>query len=229
MKRIGVVGGLTAESTAVFYRDLTRLYIERCGNADYPEVVIFGVRFGRFMKWSGAGRWDAFADGLVEALGGLERAGADFAVIAANMPHMVFDKVQARTRLPMLHIADAVAREAASRGFGRIGLLGTEATMGAAFYPDRLRALGIECIVPEAADRATIQAILDAELFRGVVTEASQQRLAAAIGRLKGRGAQAAILGCTELPLALSDENSPLPVLDSTAILVARTLDEAMA
>lgn len=229
MKRIGILGGLSAESTTHVYSAITRLYVERFGQANYPEIVLFSVRFQMFMDWVEAGAWDRFAAGLVDGLRALEAAGADFAVIAANLPHVVFDQVRPEVSIPMLHIADVVSDRVRQHGYRRVGLIGTIATMQASFYPERLARGGIECIVPDAGEQRAVQDVLERELFRGIVRPASTQAYIDIIRSLKARGADAVILGCTEIPMLITPENSPLPTFDSTALLVERTLDEALA
>ncbi len=189
---------------------------------------MFSVRFQTFIDWSKTSEWDKYADGLVTGLKAIEAAGADFAVIAANMPHIVYDQVKNLTGIPLLHIADAVADEARAKGYRRVGLMGTMPTMAAAFYPDRLKQNGIECITPNLEQQSIIQDVLDRELFRGVLNEESLKKYVEIIESLKARGAEAVILGCTEIPLLISDKNSPLPVLDSTMLFVAKTLAAAV-
>lgn len=196
---------------------------------NYPEIIIFSVRFQTFTDWSKSGEWSKFADGLIEGVQALQAAGADFVVIAANMPHIVFDDVAVKSTVPMLHIADAVADTAKAIGYRKVALMGTIPTMMASFYPKRLEQCGIECITPNPVQQRMIQEVLDQELFRGVISHDSEQQFVGIIESLKGAGAEAVILGCTEIPLLISDQNSPLPVLDSTMLFVQQTLDTALA
>lgn len=228
MKRIGIIGGLSAESTTHFYSALTRLYVEQQGNTNYPEIVLFSVRFQTFMEWSSAGEWDKFTVGLLTGLRALHAAGADFAVIAANLPHVVFEAVERESPLPLLHIADAVSKSAQYRGFRRVALLGTLPTMSARFYPDRLQQFGIACLLPSPDEQQVIQEVIDTELFRGIVTAESERKYVRIINSLKERGADAVILGCTEIPLLITAANSPLPVLDSMVLFVEKTLATAL-
>lgn len=228
MKRIGIIGGLSAESTTHFYGALTRLYVEQYHNANYPEIVLFSVQFQTFMEWAKAGEWDKFVSGVLTGLRSLQAAGADFAVISANMPHIVFDDIEQESPLPLLHIADGVVMRAHQRGFRKVALLGTLQTMNANFYHNRLQPFGIECIVPVQDEQRMIQEILDTELFRGIVTTESEQNFIHIIDAMKARGADAVILGCTEIPMLISEVNSSLPVLDSTMLFVEKTLEEAL-
>ncbi|MCL6442305.1 MAG: amino acid racemase [Alicyclobacillus sp.] len=229
MKRIGIVGGLSAESTVEFYRQLIRTYVDRFGDTGYPEIIIHSVSFKKFWDWSLQQEWDRFAIGIVQAVLSLEKAGADFGVIAANMPHVVFDDVKAQTSLPLLHIADGVAFEAQSHGYTCVALLGTIPTMKAKFYPARLKKYGVRCIVPDAAEQQIVQNILESELFLGDRTRESERNLIEIVNALKSRGAEAAILACTELPMLLNSKNSPVPLLDSEALLVRATLETALS
>ncbi|MCI0184528.1 aspartate/glutamate racemase family protein [Sulfoacidibacillus ferrooxidans] len=228
MKRIGIIGGLSAESTTHFYGALTKLYVEQHNDTDYPEIVLFSVRFQTFMNWSKAGEWDKFTNGLLNGLQALRASGADFAVIAANLPHVVFDEVEHESPLPLLHIADAVSASAHQRGFRRVALIGTLPTMNASFYHDRLKPFGIECMTPSVEHQMMIQEILDTELFRGIMTTEAEQKFIHIIDSMKEQGSDAVILGCTEIPMLISDTNSPLPVLDSTMLFVKKTLETAL-
>lgn len=229
MKRIGILGGLSAESTAIFYSTLTRMYVERAGEINYPEIVIFSVRFGDFAEWSRTGDWEAYTNGLAEGIRALERAGADFAVIASNTPHIVYDELVKRVSLPVIHIAEALAAEAQEKGFKKLALLGTMATMNADFYQRVLARYGIECFVPGDKQKGIIQAVLDAELYKGIINEASRTQYIEIISEMKEAGADAVILGCTEIPMLISDANSPLPTLDSSLLLARAALDRSLA
>lgn len=228
MKRIGIVGGLSAESTVEFYRQLIHTYVQKFGDAGYPEIIIYSVTFKKFWEWSTEQEWDRFASGIAQAVSALERGGADFAVIAANMPHVVFDEVQSQTPLPLLHIADGVATEAKLRGYRCVALLGTIPTMNAAFYPSRLDNIGVRCITPDDGEQQCIQDILERELFLGVRTAESEQKLIRIVNGLKTRGAEAVILACTELPMLINSRNSPVPLLDSEELFVKTTLETAL-
>ncbi|PRZ14274.1 aspartate racemase [Laceyella sediminis] len=228
MKRIGILGGLTAESTTLFYNSLTRLYIEQHGDNGYPEIVIFSVRFQHFFNAFKQGDWEYCAQYLASGINQLEKAGADFAVISANMPHVLFDDIVKRVSLPLIHIADTVAEAAQAKGYKKVSLLGTMATMNASFYPDRLSKYQIECIVPDEPQKEMVHQVLENELFKGVIKEESKTAYLKLIHELKERGAEAVILGCTEIPMLINSENSPLPLLDSSLILAQTALDKAL-
>src|SRR5512142_3088320 len=147
-KRIGILGGLTAESTVTYYQHITRTYQGRFGTHAYPEVVIYSVSFQQFEDWMEAGEWDEIAEALLQGLTRLQLAGADFAVMATNTMHLLFDRLCARSPIPLLSIIDATAEAIRKQGIECVGLLGTRFTMEKPFYADRLRARGISTVVP---------------------------------------------------------------------------------
>ncbi|UUZ83413.1 amino acid racemase [Paenibacillus sp. P26] len=175
------------------------------------------------------GDWEAYTNGLAEGIRALERAGADFAVIASNTPHIVYDELVKRVSLPVIHIAEALAAEAQEKGFKKLALLGTMATMNADFYQRVLARYGIECFVPGDKQKGIIQAVLDAELYKGIINEASRTQYIEIISEMKEAGADAVILGCTEIPMLISDANSPSPTLDSSLLLARAALDRSLA
>ncbi|WP_391559565.1 aspartate/glutamate racemase family protein [Robertmurraya sp.] len=227
MKRIGILGGLSAESTALFYNTLTRLYIEQHGDTGYPEIVIFSVRFLDFLNMLKQGNWEECASYLASGINALEKAGADFAVISANTPHIVFNKIEEKVSLPLIHIADAVAEVAKSKGYKKVALLGTKATMNADFYPVCLSRHNIECYNPSDEQKEMVNQILESELYKGIINEESRTFYLNLIDEMKEIEADAVILGCTEIPMLINSENSPLPILDSAVILAQASLDKA--
>ncbi|MBY9081594.1 amino acid racemase [Paenibacillus sp. HN-1] len=174
------------------------------------------------------GNWEKAAEYLASGIHALEKAGADFAVISANMPHIAFDLITEHVSLPLIHIADVVAEAARSSQYNKIALIGTKPTMNAKFYPDRLSNYDVECIVPSEGQQDMISRVLEAELFKGIINEGSRTSFLNLINDLKTRGAEAIILGCTELPMLINSENSPLPLLDSALLLAQAALDEAV-
>lgn len=228
MKRIGILGGLSAESTALFYNTLTRQYIEQYGDTGYPEMVIFSVRFLDFLNLSKKGKWEECAEYLASGINALEQAGADFAVISANTPHIVFDSIAKKISLPLIHIADAVAETAKSRGYKKVALLGTKATMNADFYPLCLSHHNIECLIPNDKQKEMVNQILEYELYKGIIDEESRTLYLNLVKEMKEKGAEAVILGCTEIPMLIHSENSSLPLLDSAVILAQAALDKAL-
>ncbi len=217
-KRIGILGGMSPESTVEYYQYLTRSYTARYGDYGYPEILIYSVSFQSYVDWPLDERWDLVAQGLSEAAHKLELAGADFIIIATNTMHLVFDQVQARVSVPMLSLLDAVGDAVLARGLERVGLLGTRFAMEKGFYQDALAARGIKVLVPDAADREIVNQVIYEELVAGRIREESRAGYLSIIDRLAERGAEGIILGCTEIPLLVAQSDVALPLFDSTVI-----------
>lgn len=218
MKTIGILGGMSAASTLIYYERLCVLARERLGGLHSPELLIRSVDFAAIETLQAAGRWDEAAGRLNAEAKALERGGADFLVLATNTMHKVADAMMGGVGIPLLHIADATAAALLAGGRRRPGLMATAFTMEQAFYTDRLRAAGLDCLVPEAADRAETHRIIYDELCQGVIRPESRGVFQAIAGRLGARGADSLILGCTEVGMLLDAGNVPLPVYDTTLI-----------
>jgi aspartate racemase len=217
-KRIGLLGGLTPESTVLYYRYITSEYTRRFGDYGFPEILIHSVTFQEFMDWARADAWDAAADRMVEIFDGLESAGADFGLMTANTPHIVFDEVAGRTALPLLSILEVTVEAVRESKLGCVGLLGTETTMNAPMYPNALAAHGIETVLPEPEDRAELSRIIYEELSGAVLKPESKREYLRVIGEMEERGAGGIILGCTEIPLLIEPGDVPIPLFDTTRI-----------
>jgi aspartate racemase len=217
-KRIGILGGMSPESTIAYYEYITRTYTERYGDYGYPEIIIYSVSFQPYVDWPNQGRWDLVAQGLTQAAQKLEAAGADLILIATNTMHLVFDQVQASVQTPMLSLLDAVAEAILARGLETVGLLGTRFTMEKSFYQDALARRGVTVLVPDAADREVVNAVIYDELVAGKIRDESRVAFAAIVRRLAERGAEGVILGCTEIPLLIGEADVALPLFDTTAI-----------
>jgi aspartate racemase len=217
-KRIGILGGMSPESTVAYYEYLTRTYTERYGDYGYPEILIYSVSFQPYVDWPLAGRWDLVAQGLSEAARKLEAMGAGLIIIATNTMHLVFNEVQASVRVPMISLLDAVGAAIRERGLGTVGLLGTQFTMEKPFYREALADQGITVLVPGAEDRRYVNAVIYNELVAGQIRDESRAGYLEVIGRLVEQGAEGIILGCTEIPLLVSEADAGLPLFDTTAI-----------
>jgi len=217
-KKIGILGGMSPESTIAYYEHITRAYSERFGDYGYPEIIIYSVSFQPYVDWPRQERWDLVAQGLGEAARRLEAAGADFIVIATNTMHLVFDEVQASIQVPMLSLLDAVGEAILAGGIKKVGLLGTKYTMEKRFYQDALGRRGITVLVPDAKDRQYVDAVIYDELVAGQIRDQSCARFMAIIRSLEERGAQGVILGCTEIPLLVNETDAGLRLFDTTAI-----------
>jgi aspartate racemase len=228
-KKIGILGGMSPESTAEYYQYITHAYTERFGDYGYPEVIIYSVSFQPYVDWPAQDRWDLVAQGLSEAAQKLEAAGADFIVIATNTMHLVFDKVQAGVTVPMLSLLDAVGDAILARGMNTVGLLGTKFTMEKTFYQDALARRGITVLVPDADDREYVNTVIYDELVAGQVRDESRAGFVTVINKLAERGAEGVILGCTEIPLLVSEEDAGMPLFDTTVIHAEAALNYALA
>ncbi len=227
MKTIGLIGGMSWESTAQYYALINRETARRRGGLHSAAIVIDSLDFAEIEALQAQGDWAGAGERLAASARRLEAAGAQLLVLATNTMHIVAQDIQAATTIPFLHIADPTADALIEDGAKTVGLLGTRFTMEMDFYKDRLRHRGIEPIVPEV-DRTNLDGIIYNELCRGIVSDASRATYVAAIERLGARGAQAIILGCTELGLLISDDNSPLPLYDTTALHAANAVAQAL-
>jgi aspartate racemase len=227
-KKIGILGGLSPESTVTYYEEITRSYTAEYGDYGYPEILIYSVNFQRYVDWQRDGHWEEAAVDMVRSLAALKSAGADFGIIATNTMHRVFDQVQAAVDLPLLSIVEATASEIHKEGLAKVGLLGTVFTMEASYYPDGLARKGIEVLVPPDEDQVTINRIIYQELCRGEIREESRLLFQQIIERLHANGAGGVILGCTEIPLLVRPEDSLLPLYNTTLLHAQMALDYAV-
>jgi aspartate racemase len=228
-KRIGILGGMSPESTVAYYEYITRTYTERYGDYGYPEILIYSVSFQPYVDWPNQDRWDLVARGLSEAAQKLVTAGAEVILIATNTMHLVFDEVQAGIEVPMLSLLDATAEAILARDLQTVGLLGTRFTMEKSFYQDALARRGIAVLVPEAEDRAYVNRVIYDELVAGQIRDESRAGTVSVIRRLVERGAEGIILGCTEIPLLVSEADVGIPLFDTTTIHAEAALTYACA
>ena len=198
------------------------------GKNDHPRVTLDSIAMARWLPAFDAGDYAGVARFMLESARLLAASGADFAICPDNSAHLAWDHVQAATPIPWLHIGKVVSEEAARRGYRRVGVLGTRYTMAGSVYTESLGAAGIDAVVPEAADFETVDRIIWAELVDGVFTDSSRQAYNRAIERLRERGCDAVALACTEIPLLVRAEESPLPTLDSTRLLARAAVVEAL-
>lgn len=226
MKRIGILGGISHESTAVYYQRIHAEYFARQHDYYYPEVIVYSLNFQRFTDYEDRGAMAAYVDYIVEGINALQRAGAEFALMAANSPHAVFSQVAAQTTLPLLSIVEVTAKAAQARSFRRLLLLGIRFTMQSRFYAEVCARDGIEVITPDDAEQETINRIIFEELVVGTFLPASRQILLDIIARYPVDGV---ILGCTELPLILQAEDTATPLLDTLTLHVKAAVDQALA
>ena len=225
-KRIGILGGISAEPTLRYYDRIIKGYFERRRDYYYPEVVIFSLNFQRFTDFEDRGDREGYLAEIMSGVRALERAGAEFVVMAANSPHAVFDEVEKSAKVPLLSIVKVTAEHAGVRGLRKLLLLGIKFTMQSSFYQDGCREYGIEIAVPVSEEQDRINRIIFEELARGVVRDGSREELR---GIIKEYPADGVILGCTELPLILRQEDSPVPLLDTLELHAGAALDFALS
>ncbi|MDX3925213.1 MAG: aspartate/glutamate racemase family protein [Shinella sp.] len=218
MKTIGLIGGMSFESTAVYYRMINEAVREHLGGLRSAEILLHSVDFQGIVDLQKAGDWTGAGKRLGEVAKGLENAGADCLLICTNTMHLVADAVQDAAGIPLLHIIDETAKALRASGRHRPLLLATRYTMEHGFYADRMDQNGVSVMVPDAQDRSIVHDIIFGELCAGKVLDASRDRLMTIIEKAKAAGADSIILGCTEICLILDPEKLPLPGFDSTAI-----------
>lgn len=226
MKTLGLLGGMSAESTTLYYQELNRLVRERLGGLHSAQLLLWSVDFAGIAAMQADGDWDGAGAVLAEAARRLEGAGADAILICANTMHLVADQVQAAVSVPVLHIADATADAVKAAGCKRPLLLATKFTMEKDFYRGRLASQGVEAMVPDQADRDRLHAIIYDELCQGVISAASKAQVLAMIA--KAPAADSVIFGCTEIGLLLAPQDLSVPVVDTALVHALAGVDFAL-
>lgn len=226
MLTIGMLGGMSWESSAEYYRLANVLVRERLGGLHSAKVVLHSVDFAEVERMQVEGRWEDAGKALADAAAQVEAGGADFLLICTNTMHKVFDQVQAAVGIPVLHLGDTTAQAIKRAGFTTVGLLGTGFTMDQAFYRERLESQGLTVLVPSEEDRATVHRIIYDELCLGIVREQSRRAYQDVISRFEG--AQGVILGCTEIELLISQADVPVPVFPTTRLHVEAAVERAI-
>ena len=226
-QHIGIVAG-SAEGATLCYRTICLEAPAFMGEHNHPEITMNSVPLAEHMRHIRANDWEALAEALVASARKLARAGAAFAICPANTYHQAFEYLLPRSPIPWLHIAGAVAEEARRLGYVRLGILGTKYLTEGPVYPEALEEFRIESKIPDEADRERINEIIFKELVNGIFLEASRLYLNEVAGKLKARGCDAVVLGCTEIPLVVQPDDTPLPTLDSTRLLARAALRRAL-
>lgn len=225
-KHIGVVA-CSAEGASLCYRTICIEGASLMGSYAHPEVTMHTFSLSQYMRCIEVGDWEGVASLMLSSVAKVARVGADFAICPDNTIHQAFDLVVARSPIPWLHIAEEVAAEAKRRDYKRLGVLGTRFLMEGPVYPTKLAAVGIEHRIPEARDRDRINAVIFDELIYGRFSSEARRYFSKVIARLQSQGCDAVVLGCTEIPLLVTEEDSPLPTLDSTRLLARAALKKA--
>ena len=230
MKTIGLIGGMSWESTIPYYRQINQTIKERLGGLHSARIVLYSVDFQEIERFQRAENWEAAGAILASAARSLEAAGAAFLVLCTNTMHKVASSIESAVTIPLLHIADATASEIKKAGHSTVGLLGTRFTMEQAFYRDRLSDHhGLRVIVPEAEHREIVHRIIYEELCVGIVKAESRHTYRQIMEQLASQGAEAIILGCTEISLLVDQQDSDVPPFDTTAIHARLAADQALS
>jgi amino-acid racemase len=226
---IGLIGGMSWESSAEYYRIINQEVRRRLGGVHSARTLMWSVDFGEIERLQHRGDWDSLTEEMKDGALRLERGGADFILICTNTMHRMADEVASAIAIPLLHIADPTAEKIRSAGFSKVGLLGTAFTMEQDFYKGRLsRKYDLQVLVPEAEDRAVVHRVIYEELVAGKVIPSSRSAYREIIARLIARGAEAVILGCTEIMLLVSNQDSAVPLFDTTTIHALAAVDRAL-
>ena len=228
MKTIGLIGGMSWESTATYYRLINEQVKVALGGFHSAKIMLYSVDFDEIERLQSNENWQRGAKVLTEVALSLQGAGADFILICTNTMHKVANEVQAKISVPLLHIAEAAAAELTKNKIKKVALLGTKYTMKQTFYSEKIEAAGIAVIIPDDEDIELINHVIYHELCMGNIAERSRQAFARIIGKLAAAGAQGVVLGCTEIGLLISPEDSVIPVFDTTQIHAAAAVKMAL-
>ncbi len=224
-KTIGILGGISLASTIQYYRKITDLYYERKKDYYYPEIIINSLDFQYFTDLENEHRTEEYINYILKGIHSLERAGADFVIMAANSPHSVFEEVNGKANIPMLSIVETTAKEAERRKLKKLLLTGIKYTMQSSFYPEVLKRYGIEVITPEEKHQDEINAMIFEELVINKITDGTRNRM---LDIIRSYAVEGVILGCTELPLLINQEVCPIHVLDTLSLHAGAALEYAL-
>ncbi len=229
MKTIGLIGGMSWESTITYYEIMNKEVAGKLGGFHSAKILMYNVDFAELEENMHKGNWEGNAEILVNVAKKLEKGGADLIVIATNTMHKLAPDIEKEISIPLLHIADATADVIKRDGISRVGLLGTEFTMTEDFIKDRLRDSGLEVIIPDKNDIKIVDSVIFNELCLGKVLDPSRREYQRIISAMKDKGAEGVILGCTEIGMLISESDSPVPVYDTTVIHAGEAVRHALA
>jgi aspartate racemase len=219
MKPIGIIGGLGPESTVDYYKEIIAAFNAKYDAMAYPEIIIYSVNIDEFMKFVETKNWPGLSEWLLEKISSIHRAGAQFAVIASNTPHIVFDEIKSKSPIPLLSIVEETCNKAQEMDLKNVGLMGTKLTMEADFYKKPFISKGMSVVVPSEKEQQFIHHKLFSEIELGIFKDSTREELLAIAKRMVDEeGIDALILGCTELPLILTQSKYGIPFLNTTAI-----------
>jgi aspartate racemase len=229
MRTIGLIGGMSWESTAIYYRLANELVRERLGGLHSARIVMTSVDFAELEELQASGQWDRAGQLLVAEAARLEAAGADFLVLCTNTMHKVAGAIEAASSIPLLHLGDVTAAAVRSAGLDTVGLLGTGFTMSQDFYSGRLESHGLGVVVPNESDQRLVHRVIYEELCRGQVLDESRRAHVDVVDRLVERGAQGVILGCTEIEMLIGPDDLPVPSFPTTTLHVEAAVTRALS
>ncbi|WP_141430525.1 aspartate/glutamate racemase family protein [Bacillus sp. 03113] len=228
MKTIGLIGGLSWESTADYYKYLNTFVKEKLGGLHSAKCLLHSFDFEEIVTLQKNAEWDKATNCMTDAAQKLENGGADVILICTNTMHKMAEEVEASVQIPLIHIADATAKKIKQQGLKTVGLLGTKFTMEQNFYKERLNAHGIEVVIPNEDDRQTIHNVIFDELCKGMIKESSKAAYLQIMSKLQEKGAEGIILGCTEIPLLIKQADSDIPLFDTTCIHAEAAVEFAL-
>lgn len=228
MKTIGLIGGMSWESTVPYYQIINEEVKQKLGGLHSAKIILYSVEFDEIEKCQSSGNWEKSGEILGHAAQGLEAAGADFILICTNTMHKVAPQIASMIHVPIIHIADATADALQEKHIGKVGLLGTKYTMTQDFYKQKLIDRGIEVVIPDEDDIETVNEIIFHELCVGKILDKSRVRFQEVIKRLQEKGAEGVLLGCTEIGLLIHQSDSTLPVFDTTLIHAKKAAEMAL-
>lgn len=229
MKTIGLIGGMSWESSAEYYNIINREVQKRLGGSHSAECLLYSFDFQRIETLQHDGEWGKLTAEMISVARGLKNAGADFVVICTNTMHIMAEDIEKHAEIEVLHIADATALEMRKQGIRTAGLLGTRFTMEKDFYKKRIREkFGIEVIIPSEEDMETVHGIIYSELVRGIIRDESRTKFLTIIEKLREEGAEAIILGCTEIPLLVKAEHTEIPLFSTSFIHSLAAVEKAL-
>ena len=230
MKTIGIIGGMSWESSLEYYRIINEIVRERMGGLHSARSLMISVDFAPIEEMQSTGRWDQATEEMIRCAQQLESGGADCILIATNTMHLMYDSVSEAIHLPVLHIADAAAKKIQEMGLNTVGLLGTRFTMEMDFYSGRLaKQFGIDTIIPETAAREMVDRVIYDELVLGEINEKSKKQFLSVINAMQDKGAKGVILGCTEIPLLVKQEDANIPIFDTAYLHAQSAVDFALS
>jgi aspartate racemase len=226
-KRIGIIGGVGPSATVLYYQQIIEGFHDRTGGSHFPEIFVHSLDLGEVNTYFNNQDLDLLSDKLVQVMEGLEKIGCDFAILACNAMHMVFDDLRQRVNMPMISIVEAVLEEIRQRQLKKVGIMGTTFVMQGGLYRRPLELSGVECFLPDEDEQAWIMKAILQDLQHSNIPEATVSRLMKDVESLGAQGAEEVILACTDLPVAIKETQSTIPLLDTTKLHVRAILDFA--